>query len=62
MKHKIVSTGFAIALIVTWMGGVAAPAHAGEQPCSVAGAAGNWGFTDTGRVPASTTVAFKWLT
>lgn len=50
MKHNIVSTGFAIAFIVACMVGVAAPAHAWEQPCSVAGAAGNWGFTDTGTV------------
>lgn len=48
MRHKIVSTGFAIAFTVALMVGVAAPAHAWDQPCSVAGAAGNWGFTDTG--------------
>lgn len=37
---------FAVALIV----GAAAPAHAGGPPCSLARAAGTWGFTDNGTV------------
>ena len=32
------------------MMGMAAPAHACDRPCSLAGAAGKYGFTDTGTV------------
>jgi hypothetical protein len=50
MKREIARKRFAVVLAVTLMVGLAAPAHAWNRPCSVAGAAGNWSFTDQGTV------------
>jgi hypothetical protein len=50
MKHKLVGTALTVVFAVAMMAGLAAPAHAWDQPCSLAGVAGNWGFTDSGTV------------
>jgi len=50
MKHSILRSGLTVAFAVAIMAGMAAPAHAWDHPCSLASAAGNWGFTDSGTV------------
>lgn len=50
MKHSIARSGSAVAFAVAMMAGLVAPAHAWDHPCSLAGAAGNWAFTDSGTV------------
>ena len=50
MEHKLVDTALTVVFAVAMMTGLAGPAHAWDQPCSLAGVAGNWGFTDSGTV------------
>src|SRR5258708_34256344 len=50
MKYKIARTGLVVIFAAGLIASVAAPAHAGGPPCSLARAAGNWAFTDSGTV------------
>lgn len=50
MKRKIARIGLASIFAVGLIASMAAPAHAGGPPCSLARAAGNWAFTDNGTV------------
>jgi len=48
MKNTIVRTGLAVVFAIGLIASIAAPAHAWNHPCSLAGAAGNWSLTDQG--------------
>ena len=50
MKNTIVRTGLAVVFAIGLIASMAAPAHAWNRPCSLAGAAGNWSLTDQGTV------------
>jgi len=50
MKNKVVRTGLASIFAAALMVSMAAPAHAWNRPCSLAGAAGNWSDSDQGTV------------
>jgi hypothetical protein len=50
MKNTIVRTGLAVVFAIGLIASIAAPAHAWNRPCSLAGAAGNWSITDQGTV------------
>jgi len=50
MKSKVVRTGLASIFAAALMVSMAAPAHAWNRPCSLAGAAGNWSDSDQGTV------------
>jgi hypothetical protein len=52
MKRKIARTGLVIIFAAAVVASMAAPAQADDHhhQCSLAGAAGNWGFTDNGTV------------
>lgn len=52
MKRKIARTGLVIIFAAAVVASMAAPAQADDHhhQCSLAGAAGNWGFTDSGTV------------
>jgi hypothetical protein len=51
MKPKIARTGLVIIFAAAVVASMSAPAQAGDRhQCSLAGAAGNWGFTDSGTV------------
>jgi hypothetical protein len=50
MKHNIARTGLAVLFAAAMMAGLASPADAWDHRCSLASAAGNWGFTDSGAV------------
>ena len=50
MKNTIVRTGLAVVFALGLIASMAAPAHAWDRQCSLAGAAGNWSFTDSGSV------------
>lgn len=50
MKSKFACNGLATMFAVALLISAAAPAHAGGPPCSLARAAGTWGFTDNGTV------------
>ena len=50
MKSKTIRAGFAVIFAVGLIASMAAPAHAWNRPCSLAGAAGNWSLTDQGTV------------
>src|SRR5215471_2396805 len=50
MKKKIAQTALAVLFAIGVIASVAAPAHAWDHPCSLAGAAGNWSLTDQGTV------------
>ena len=50
MKHKIARTVLAGLFAAVVMMGITAPAHAWDRQCSLAGAAGKYGFTDNGTV------------
>jgi hypothetical protein len=42
MKHNGARIGYAVVFAVTLMAGLAVPAHAWDQPCSLASVAGKW--------------------
>jgi hypothetical protein len=50
MQKTIVRTALAVVFAIGLIASMAAPAHAGDRHCSLAGAAGNYGFTDMGTV------------
>jgi len=50
MKIKVVRTGLTSIFATALMVSMAAPAHAGNRPCSFAGAAGKWSDSDQGTV------------
>jgi hypothetical protein len=50
MKRKIARTGLGIIFAIGLGVSMATPAQAGGPPCSLARAAGNWAFTDSGTV------------
>ena len=50
MKYKIARTGLAVIFAAGLIASMAAPAHAWDRPCSLAGAAGHWSLTDQGTV------------
>lgn len=50
MKRKITHTGVGIIFALVLGVGMAVPAQAGGPPCSLARAAGNWAFTDSGTI------------
>jgi hypothetical protein len=52
MKHKIARTAFVVIFAAAVVASMAVPAQADDHhhQCSLAGAAGNWGFTDNGTV------------
>jgi hypothetical protein len=50
MKHKIARTGLTVVFAVAMMAGLASPAHADNHSCSLAGAAGTYGVSDSGTV------------
>jgi len=50
MKNTIVRTALAVVFAMGLIASLTAPAHAGDRPCSLAGAAGNWSLTDQGTV------------
>jgi hypothetical protein len=50
MKYKFARTGLASIFAVALIASMAVPAYAGGPPCSLARAAGNWAFTDSGTV------------
>ncbi|HXZ39565.1 MAG TPA: hypothetical protein VEG68_02415 [Terriglobales bacterium] len=50
MKKTIVRTALAVVFAIGLITSMAAPAHAWDRPCSLAGAAGNWSLTDQGTV------------
>ena len=50
MKRKIARTGLGIMFAIGLGVSMAVPAQAGGPPCSLARAAGNWAFTDSGTV------------
>jgi hypothetical protein len=50
MKRKIARTGLGIIFAIGLGISMATPAQAGGPPCSLARAAGNWAFTDSGTV------------
>ena len=52
MKRAIARTGLVIMFAAAVVASMAVPAQANDhhQQCSLAGAAGNWGFTDSGTV------------
>jgi pimeloyl-ACP methyl ester carboxylesterase len=49
MKYQIANTGLVITFAAALILSLAVPASAGGSPCSLARAAGNWAFTDSGR-------------
>jgi hypothetical protein len=50
MKHNIARNGLAVVFAVALVAGLAGAAHADDQACSTARAAGKWSFTDNGTV------------
>jgi hypothetical protein len=50
MKSEIARTGMVSLFAVVLTVGMVAPAHADDNQCSLAGAAGKWSFTDQGTV------------
>jgi len=48
MKHSIARTGLAVVFAVAMMAGLAAPAHAGVRPCSLATLTGNYAGSQSG--------------
>lgn len=50
MKHSNARIGLAVVFALTLMASLAAPAHAWDRSCSVAGAEGHWSLTDNGTV------------
>ncbi len=50
MKRNIARTGLVIIFATTWVVSMAGTAQAGDPACSLARAAGNYGFTDSGTV------------
>jgi len=50
MKRKTAQTALAVVFAIGLIASMAAPAHAGDHSCSLAGAAGNWSITDQGTV------------
>ena len=50
MRTKIARTWLGIIFAMGLGVGMAVPAQAGGPPCSLARAAGNWAFTDSGTV------------
>jgi len=50
MKSETIRTGLAVIFAAGLIASMAAPAHAGDRPCSLARAAGNWSLTDQGTV------------
>jgi len=50
MKHNFARIGFALVFAVAWMAGVATPVHADDQSCSLSGAAGTYGVSDSGTI------------
>jgi len=50
MKCTVARTGFVVAFAVGLIASMAAPAHARDRDCSLAGAAGHWSLTDQGTV------------
>jgi len=50
MKDEFARIGFAMVLAVAVMVGMAMPVHADEQSCSLTGAAGTYGVSDSGTI------------